>query len=143
MIQATDTLGVEQTGPTKSLLLVDQRASKAQHKALIALAKKQAGKLLANVTQIQRAPISIERCECKGNVCAILQAGKARVETRCLNDKHDKICGNEHAYYPPLIKTAKAKPALAVDHSFVGTGLGQKWKENGRRSAYVGTFLAR
>src|SRR5215813_7630340 len=49
VVVASDTLGLEQTGESKTLLIVDSRASKAQREALISLAKQQAGKLVGNI----------------------------------------------------------------------------------------------
>ncbi len=43
VVAASDTLGLEQTGPAKAVLIVDSRASSAQRKALVNLAKQQAG----------------------------------------------------------------------------------------------------
>src|SRR5215471_14471598 len=48
VVAASDTLGLQQTGPAKAVLLVDERADKAQRDALVRLAKEQAGSLLAN-----------------------------------------------------------------------------------------------
>src|SRR5437764_3336440 len=39
VVAASDTLGLEQTGPAKAVLIVDERASAAQRAALVRLAK--------------------------------------------------------------------------------------------------------
>src|SRR6476646_110277 len=46
VLSASDTLGLEQTGPAKAVLIVDQKATSAQRQALIRLAQQQGGKLL-------------------------------------------------------------------------------------------------
>lgn len=143
VVQASNTLGTKQTGKAKSLLIVDQKADAAQQQALIEFAREQAGKLLSNVGSVQRAEIDLVNCECEGNVCATLKAGGARIETRCLHAQHDRICGNESAYYPPLVKNLKVKAAMAVEHTFAGKGLGQTWQDRSRRGAYVGTFTVK
>ena len=74
---------------------------------------------------------------------AKVKAGEARVETRCLDAQHDKACGNETAFYPPLSRGVAAKPALAVEHAFSGAGFNETWKDTERRGAYVGTFSVR
>ena len=66
--------------------------------------------------------------------CAKLKAGAAKIETRCLNGKHDKVCGNESACYPPLTKGVKAQAVYAIEHSYKGKGIAETWKEHGRRS---------
>jgi hypothetical protein len=139
VISASDTLGLEQTGPTSALLIVDERATPAQRKALVQLAKKQGGQLVANVVGVQTAPVSLTICECKDNACSELKAGGATIKTRCLNADHDKACGNETAYYPPLTRGVHVTPA-AAEHAFQGTGLRETWREYDRRGAYVGSF---
>jgi hypothetical protein len=143
VVAASDTLGLDQTGPARAVLLVDKKANAAQRTALIGLARKQGGQLIQNVVAVQPADIRLTICNCKGGACAELQAGAARIKTRCIDAKHDKACGNESAYYPPLAKGVKVLPATAVEHNFTGKGLKETWKESGRRGAYVGSFGSR
>jgi hypothetical protein len=143
VVAARDTLGIEQTGPAKALLIVDKKANSAQRAALIAFAKKQAGELLQHVIRVEDSKIDLEVMDCKEGGCARLEAGKAKIETRCLNQRHDKVCGNESAYYPPLCKDVKATPAMAVEHSFVGECFKETWKDSQRRGAYIGSFELR
>jgi len=141
VLSASDTLGLEQTGSGRALLIVDRQANTAQREALIRLAKRQAGKLLSNVVAVQTAPIELDVCKCKGEACAELQAGAVRVKTRCLDAAHDKACGNETAFYPPLARDVRVQPAAAVENSFFGgTGLPETWRDFERRGAYVGSF---
>jgi hypothetical protein len=142
IVAAHDTLGLKQTGKAKSVLIVDSRATAAQREALISLAKKQGGDLTANVVHVDSAPINLTICPCDENGCAVLKAGQAKIETRCLNT-HDKVCGNEHAFYPPLTKDVKVTPAMAVETSYQGKGIGAKWSESNRRGVYLGSFAVR
>jgi hypothetical protein len=143
IIVAHNTLGLEQSGPAKSVLIVDSRANAEQRAALIALARMQAGALLDNIAAVLTAPIRLDACACKNNACAELDAGVARVKTRCIDGDHDKVCGNETAFYPPLSTGVQVVPAAAEEHVFRGTGLGQTWSDSDRRGAYVGTFAVR
>jgi hypothetical protein len=140
VVATSDTLGLEQTGPSQALLIVDSKANPSQREALIRFARRQAGKLIGDRTAVESAPISLEVGTCKEGGCASLSAGNAKVETRCLDSHHDKVCGNEYAFYPPLAKDAKAQPAMAVEHSFSGKEFDQTWKDSQRRGAYVGSF---
>ena len=140
VVAASDTLGVPQTGAGKAVLIVDRRASGEQRAALVALAKKQGGALVANVVAVEVASVDFTLCPCADGGCAVLQAGAARIETRCLDEKHDKVCGNESAYYPPLASNVKVRAALALENCFTGKGLGETWNDTGRRSAYLGSF---
>jgi hypothetical protein len=142
VIAASDTLGCEQTGKAKAVLIVDQKATKEQQKALVALAKKQGGKLIRNVVKVTAAKVELSFCPCEKDGCGLLKAGDAKISTRCIGD-HDKVCGNESAFYPPLVKNVTVKPALAVENSYKGKGVGGKWDDAGRRGAYLGTFATR
>jgi len=143
VIVANNTLGLEQTGPAKAVLIVDERANASQREALVQLAKRQGGKLLANVVAVQTAAVNLTACECKENACYELTAGAARIKTRCIDADHDKACGNETAFYPPLTRDVTARPAGVVEHVFRGTGLNQTWSDFDRRGGYVGTFEVR
>jgi len=143
VISASDTLGLEQTGPGRAVLIVDSRANAAQRDALVRLARQQGGKLLQNVVAVQSATVELTNCNCKGEACFELQAGGARVKTRCLDASHDKACGNESAFYPPLAQGVRVQPAAAVESGFNGAGLPETWSDFDRRGAYVGSFEVR
>jgi len=143
VVAASDTLGLAQTGPAKAVLIVDEKATTAQRDALVKLAKGQGGDLLKNIVKVETGPITIDACLCKENGCAKLRAGGAKVETRCLDSHHDKKCGNEFAFYPPLVKNVTAQAAVAIEHGYSGKDFKHTWKETERRGAYVGTFEIR
>jgi len=143
VVAARDTLGLKQTGKGKAVVIVDQRANPEQRQALIDLARKQGGALLDNVVGVMSAEVKLDVCNCAEGGCATLDAGVARIETRCLNTQHDKKCGNESAFFPPLVKGVKVEPALAVEHTFKGKGIGETWSDAGRRGAYLGSFSVR
>lgn len=140
VLSASDTLGLEQTGPTRAVLIVDSRATAAQREALIQLARRQAGKLLDHIVAVYSAPVSLAVHSCTSGGCAELQAGQAYLKTRCLDSTHDRACGNETAYYPPLARDVTVRPAAAIEHRYTGRGLRQVWRDFERRSSYVGTF---
>jgi hypothetical protein len=143
VVAASDTLGTKQTGTAKAVLLVDERANSTQRTALVELAKKQGGELLGNVVAVRDTRIELSVCDCEEGGCGTLRAGDARIETRCLDHKHDKVCGNESAFFPPLARDVKVLPALADENTYSGKGLDGTWKDSGRRSAYLGTFAVR
>jgi hypothetical protein len=143
VLAASDTLGTQQTGDGKAVLIVDERANREQKDALVAFAKKQGGELLRNIVAVKSARVELSVCDCAEGGCGTLRAGDARIQTRCLDHKHDKVCGNESAFFPPLARDVKAQPALASENSYTGKGLDGTWKDSGRRSAYLGTFAVR
>lgn len=143
VVAASDTLGVPQTGQAKAVLIVDSRADSQQREALVALARQQGGALIDNVVAVLSAKIDLEVCLCAEGGCAVLDAGCARISTRCLDGKHDKVCGNESAFYPPLARDVDVRPAFAIEHTFTGKGVNETWNDAGRRGAYLGQFKVR
>jgi hypothetical protein len=143
VVTASDTLGTKQTGPAKAVLIVDDRASESQRKALVELAKKQGGDLLAHVVAVKSARVDLSVCDCQEGGCGTLKAGDAQIKTRCLDHKHDKVCGNETAFFPPLSRGVKVQAALAEENTYSGKGVDGTWKDRGRRGAYLGTFAIR
>jgi hypothetical protein len=143
VISARDTLGTEQPSKPRAILIVDSRATSAQKAALVKLAKKQGGDLIGKVVAVRSEKVELDICPCQGGGCAKLKAGQAKIETRCLHSKHDKVCGNESVFFPPLAKGVKAKPALAIEHSYQGKGAGARWNDSNRRGAFLGTFEMR
>lgn len=143
VLSARDTLGLRQSHAGRSVLIVDEKATPAQRTALVRFAKDRAGALLGDVIAVKAAAVDVTACACKENGCATVKAGDVRVETRCLDKTHDRGCGNEWAYYPPLTKGVTAKPAMAIEHAFTGKDFNETWSDGERRGAYVGTFAVR
>jgi hypothetical protein len=143
VLAAHDTLGTRQTGASKAILIVDDRANSEQKEALVRFAKQQGGELLSNVVAVRSARVELTVCNCEDGGCGTLRAGEATIETRCLDHKHDKVCGNESAFYPPLARDVTAQAALATENSYTGKGLDGTWNDSGRRGAYLGTFRVR
>ncbi len=149
VVKASATLGDSNHDPypARSIIIVDHRANRAQREALVCFAKTMAGKLLANVVDVQVAPIKARIGACSksglnplvGGCASVLAEGLVEVETRCLGTE-DHVCGNEETFYPPLTKVDNAVPALTVEGSFKGDGLGVTWSDAGRRSAFLATF---
>ena len=143
VVAAGETLGLKQRTTGRAVVIVDEKATKAQREALVAFAQAQAGGLAADVVAVRAAKVDLALCQCDGETCATLKAGDVKLTTRCLNVDHDKACGNEETMYPPLAKGVAAKAAMATEHSFTGKGLNQTWHDGGRRGAFVGSFLTR
>jgi hypothetical protein len=144
IVHSQNTLGNMQQDPPQAnaVLLVDAAASTEQAHALTQFARQMGGALLEHVVQVERAPISVSvrppTCPDKG--CSTIHAGKlVEIKTRCLGGG-DHVCGNEECYYPPLTTISDARPAYTVIGSFDGQGLGVRFDDAGRRSAYLGTF---
>jgi hypothetical protein len=143
VLAVKETLGLKQSSAGRAVLIVDNRATKAQREALVGFVKSQAGGLVDEVVAVHAVPFDLTICQCDGESCAVLKAGTVKVSTRCLDADHDKACGNETTLYPPLVKGVVAKAAMAVEHSFTGKDLNETWNDAGRRGAFVGSFATR
>ena len=142
VVKANATLGDEYLNPypAKAVLILDERATASQRKALAELAITEGGKLISNVVRVETAALSLEVGEGEQHGSAKLLAGNlARIETRSLC-AGDHLCGNEQVYYPPLTKVSHAMPAYTIQEAFDGKGLGVVWSRADRRSAFIGTF---
>ncbi len=142
VVKAKATLGdpYHDPYPAEAVLIVDQRATVTQRKALEAFAKSAGGHLLDHVVLEEAAPIRMAVGEGSEHGTVSLTAGKlAAVKTRSLCSGDD-ICGNEEIYYPPLTALTHSMPAYAELDSFSGQGLGVVWNRQGARSAFVGNF---
>lgn len=140
VLRASATLGdpyAEQL-PARSVLVVDEAASPEQRGALVALAREMGGALLDDVVTVETAPVEIALGE--AGFASVAAGDVARLRTRAL-DHRDHLCGNEEVYYPPLVELDGARPAVTLEHTWAGDGLGSTWKSPGKRSAFVGTFV--
>jgi hypothetical protein len=122
--------------------MVDTKANPEQRLALQSFAKKMGGDLLQDIVKVDYVPINFEVADNDLHSMKVkLTAGSlAEIETRAMNAK-DHTCGNESTWYPPLTQLAHSMPAVAVEHSFQGDGLGTKWRSPDKRSSFVGSFI--
>jgi hypothetical protein len=143
VVRASATLGDPFASPlpARSVLIVDSRADPTQREALAAFAREMGGELFSDVVRTTSAPIRMEVVGHEGHeLRAFLEAGElARIETRTVGE-HDRHCGNETTYYPPLTPTTEAVPAVSVVDGYRGPGLGVTWTTHNKRSAFVGSF---
>ncbi|QDU93242.1 DUF1326 domain-containing protein [Lignipirellula cremea] len=141
VVRASHTLGfqgMENAEELKSLIVVDEKADVSQRAALVAFAKKHAGRAGDNVVDVRYSPVSLEleTTELTGK----LSAGKyVELSTRKAR-KGDCICSNESAYYPPLVKLENFAPGVTLEGKVNGRGLGVRWEIPDTRSAYMGEF---
>jgi Protein of unknown function (DUF1326) len=121
----------------RSLVIVDQKADRRQHDALVSFATQYA-KHSGKIVKVVSAPIEMtaDHFELVGT----LKAGElADITTRKLH-KGDCVCSNELTFYPPLNDVKNAVPAYTVAAHFAGPALGTNWSNPGTRSAFLASF---
>lgn len=133
------TFGMGNKVTTRTLLLVDERADKAQRAALVGMARELASDTIQTVTEIKAVPFELETAYCDGLGCARLKAGDAEVRTRCLCAK-DSICGHEEMSYPAMARVESPYAAYTLTNSFKGKELGETFRDNNARSAIIANF---
>jgi hypothetical protein len=142
-VRASDTLGYGgglevRPEPIRSVALVDERATDQQRDVLLRWVRQQAGKLAGDVVRVESTAIAFHIDHAQ--MIAELTAGdEVRIATRRLGQS-DCVCTNEEIYYPPLTAVDNAAPALTVEGSFAGRGLGMQWSTPRTRSAFLATF---
>ena len=142
VVRASATLGDTFSNPlpARAVLIVDQRANRAQRAALVHFAEAQAGELLSNVVATETEPIRFTVDPSKHGTASLEAGDLAEITTRAIMDT-DEICHNEEVYYQPLVShLTHAMPAVASKSSYSGNHLGSTWNESNRRSAFIGTF---
>ena len=124
------------TAPTdvKALFYVDDRATEAQHAALVTMAKVATSGLPIRVLDVQAVPISFARTPHSTAVTA----GDALLNVDA-HVHHDPSCG-AMKWFNPLSKGADAQVGLTRTQAFTGQALGSRWRQADRTSAFVGTF---
>ena len=141
IVRSSDTLGfagLEDARQLKSLIIVDQKATPRQRRALVDFVKSHASKAGRNVSSVRTASIDMEldTVELKGNLrvgdLVQIKARKAR--------PGDCICSNESAYYPPLAQLEACAPGVTIEGEVSARGLGARWSIPDSRTAYLGTF---
>lgn len=142
VVRSNDTLGDPfAANVSKSVIIVDEKATLEQRIALQGFAQKMGGKLLADVVRVESRPIDLTLGENSiHSRRAKLVAGElAKIETRPL-DGGDQICHNEQVWYKPLTATEHAMPAYTLANGYKGEGLGTQWNYPGQRSSFVASF---
>ncbi len=143
VVRSQNTLGdyAATSFPSKSVIIVDEKATPEQRMALEAFAQKMSSGLLTDVVKTVAEPIDFQLADNSvHSMKAEMAAGNlAKIATRPLNEG-DQICHNEGVFYPPLTATDHAMAAYTMENSYQGKELGESWSYPGKRSAFVASF---
>ena len=131
-------LGIDEIGgakaSTRSALFVDSRANAAQQIALVAMATELSRGIVGTIVQVTPAPIEFAN---RGHDIHIAAAQVTLDVSKEMS--HDPTCGAMQ-WFHPLASVDQAEIGVAQQHAFTGSGLGAKWSDPNRRSAFFGTF---
>jgi hypothetical protein len=119
---------------TRAAVFVDARATDAQRKALVAMAKTLAKNVIGTVVETTSA--SIEFVDGAHDI-RVATTGVRLVVQKHLD--HDVTCGNKQ-WFGPLSTVERAEMGATTENAFGGASLGTKWSDPDKRSAFVGTF---
>ena len=135
VIKADRTIGFRGLETAKSLgasVLLDERASPQQQKALAEFAREHVGLREEQLVRVASLPVEVklDTAELNGSV----QAGKDVHLTTRKARKDDCICSNESAYYPPIVSLENFAAGVTIDGSVRTRGLGSRWEVPGDRN---------
>ena len=119
---------------SKSSVFVDEHANPAQRIALVAMANELSSGIMGKIVAVTPAPIQFSDAHDAIQVAA----GPAALQVSKHVD-HDPTCGAQ-LWFHPLASLNDATVGVAEEHSFMGSGLGTKWSDPNKRSAFFGTF---
>jgi hypothetical protein len=131
-------LGIQEIGGGKanvrSAVFVDDRANAAQRIALVAMATELSNGTVNHVVSVSSTPIQFT----DQNHVVHVSAGQVALDVN-KHLTHDPSCGAMQ-WFHPLSSVSDAEIGVAEQHAFTGTGLGTKWSDPNKRSAFFGTF---
>ena len=131
-------LGIQEIGGGKanvrSSVFVDDRANAAQRIALVAMATELSRGTVGNVVNVTSTPIQFTDQDHAVHVAA----GQVALDVN-KHVPHDPSCGAMQ-WFHPLSSMSDSEIGVAEQHSFTGTGLGTKWSDPNKRSAFFGSF---
>lgn len=137
-VAADANLGVHEIGGevahARTALFPDARATGAQRKALIAMAKTLSNGMVDNIVEV--SPASIEFVAGPEDIRVATKTVRLTVQKE-LN--HEASCGNKQ-WFQPLASVHHADMGTAAENAFNGASLGTKWSDPNKRSAFFGTF---
>ena len=141
LVCGDSTLGIDEKVKTRTTFLVDERATKSQQAALVAMAKTLAGNTIQEVVGVK--PVKIDMTVWQG--CAMgyasLKTDLVNIRTRRLFDSDES--GRREMADPVLAKLYYRYPAYALEYSYSGRdfeGESVRFVQRDLRSAAVGGF---
>ena len=118
----------------KSVVMVDSRATAAQQRALVAMARTLAPGVFTDVVATRVVPIDFR----KDKDGVAVAAGAARLDV-ATEFEHPATCGAAR-WFGTLSRTDGSKPGLTRSQEWTGADFGSQWTQYDRKSSFVGRF---
>jgi hypothetical protein len=119
----------------QSEVIIDDQASDAQSKAMIAALRQKYATALGNVLTVRRAAISFER---NGRSYAV-KADDAVIDVEAM--PNDLCCKMPNlVWYSPFVGLENRKVGYTVRAGYSGKAVGTPWSRAGENSAFYGSF---
>ena len=137
-VAADVNLGVREIGGetarTRTAVFVDERATPAQRKALVAMAKRLSNGVIDAVVEV--TPTAIQFADEGKDIRVAAKPVRLTVEKEL---SHDPTCGGKQ-WFHPLADVDTAAMGTTAENAYSGTSLGTKWSDPNKRSGFFGTF---
>ena len=133
----THELGGAAPTTVKAIVMTDERATAAQQRALVAMARTMAPGVMNDVIETRSTPINFKTEQDSVKV----SAGPATLDV-ALNVEHSPVCGAVK-WFSPLGQTESPQIGLTRSTAWTGDGLGTQWKQIDRKSSFFGSFTYR
>jgi hypothetical protein len=137
-IAADANLGIREIGGqvahTRTALFVDERATAAQRKALVSMARQLSNGVVDTVVAV--TPVAIRFVDTPGDIQVTAETVRLTVQKQLT---HDPTCGGRQ-WFHPLSVVDDAAMGTTTENAFTGTSLGTKWSDPNKHSSFFGTF---
>lgn len=118
----------------RAAVFVDERATEAQRRALLAMVTALSKGLASTV--VETTPAAIEFVDGMHDIRVATKTVRLSVQKHL---DHDASCGNKQ-WFAPLSTVDDAELGATAENAFAGRSLGITWSDPNKRSGFVGTF---
>ena len=133
----THELGGAAPTTVKAIVMTDERATAAQQRALVSMARSMAPGVMNEVIETRSTRINFKTEQDSVKV----SAGPASLDV-ALNVEHSPVCGAVK-WFSPLGQTESPQIGLTRSTAWTGDGLGTQWMQIDRKSSFFGSFTYR
>lgn len=134
-----NTFGAGRKVKSRTVFVVDKRASKAQQQALVDLAKKLAGDTIQKVLAVNVSAIDLDIDHKRRSGFSSLETGIAKIRTRRMY-AFDHACASERMVYPVLAKVEDEYGAYTLENEYRGREFKFKFRDDNACSAVIARF---